>query len=246
MPHEVNGYGWERSVRLWPRDGHELGPGPRRGDAEQVFHMLFHGARRQVQPGRDLLVGDARIFPGPWPARSRRYVLRTRVCTDVRDPARADDGRRPAGTRPGTEEGNSDGNRQGAGRALGPGGARLVGLQRADVHALLRSGPGQDGGAPRHGVARRRLRRRLRATAGGAPGRHGVRPGRHPGPTGHRARACPGADPAQLGSGPCRHPALRAGRRPRGAHPRLRRQQEVGRELPAGERVPLPGRLTGS
>ena len=56
-----------------------------------------------------------------------------------------------------------------------------------------------------------------------------------------------GTHPAQLGPGPRGHPALRAGRRPRGAHPRLRRQQEAGRELPAGERVPLPGRadLTG-
>jgi hypothetical protein len=49
-----------RSVFLRACKGHELGPGPSGGDAEQVFDMLFNGARRQMQPGRDLLVRDAR------------------------------------------------------------------------------------------------------------------------------------------------------------------------------------------
>ena len=59
--------------------------------------------------------------PDPW---------RLRAPADSPGPDSADDGRQQ-------RKGNSDGNRRGTGRAVGPGRARLVQLQRADVHALL-------------------------------------------------------------------------------------------------------------
>ena len=48
-----------RSVFFRACKDHELGPGLSGGDAEQVLDLLFYRARRQMQPGRDLLVRDA-------------------------------------------------------------------------------------------------------------------------------------------------------------------------------------------
>src|SRR5206468_1456452 len=47
-----------RSVFLRARKNHQLGPRLSGGGAEQVLDMLFNRARRQMQPGRDLLVRD--------------------------------------------------------------------------------------------------------------------------------------------------------------------------------------------
>ena len=69
VPAEASGAGraqragggwWFRSGFLRACQDHELGPGLSGGDAEQVLDMLFYRARRQMQPGRDLLVRDAR------------------------------------------------------------------------------------------------------------------------------------------------------------------------------------------
>ena len=127
-------------------------------------------------------------------------------------PVPADDSPRSAAAirgRAQREGRNGHGDEPGASGTLDAGGARLVGLQRADVHSVLRGGPGRDRCRCRDPVARHRLRRRLRAAAGVPPGCHSDRPGCHRGPAGHRPRARAGRVPGRRGlGGPA---ALRSG-----------------------------------
>ena len=106
---------------------------------------------------------------------------RIRVSTDAARPAVLDNARQTEARR------SKMGTAHQQGQLWGPGSARLVRLQRADVHAVLRSGARRDRSRTTDAAARPRLRRRVRAAARRPSGSDRRRHRRHPRVDRHRS-----------------------------------------------------------